>query len=171
MGRVQDNWQCTPPACASTFQMHYTYDYLGDLLSRSDMGGIISYTYTYDSAAQLSQMQMTANSVTNTILSGFSFNPLGQVTTATLGPMGSSMALSRGYNNRGQLLYMQNGSVYSIGSSSNPIQYYQDGNVSFLPDSVNGSWTYSYDDFNRLVSAALTGGSTYTWDTVQQCPA
>lgn len=90
MGRVQDNWQCTPANCGSgSFQMHYTYDYLGDLLSRSDMGGTLAYTYSYDSAARLSQMQMTANSSTSNVLSGISYNPLGQVTGATLGPTGS----------------------------------------------------------------------------------
>jgi RHS repeat-associated protein len=165
VGRMQDNWQCTPATCgSSSFPMHYTYDFLGNVLSRSDLSGSITYTYTYDSAAQLSQMQMTANSVTNTILSGLSYNPLGQVTGATLGSTGSSMALTRAYNSRGQLLYMQNGSIYSIGSSGNPILYYPNGSIRALPDSVNGSWTYAYDDFNRAASAAQSGGPTYTWD-------
>lgn len=59
---------------------------------------------------------------------------------------------------------MQNGSVYSLGSVGSPIQYHPDGNIRFAADNVNGSWTYAYDDFSRLVSAAKGGGATYTFD-------
>jgi len=36
--------------------------------------------------------------------------------------------------------------------------YSGNGNVLSSQDSVNGNWTYTYDDFNRLVSAHASSG-------------
>ena len=48
--------------------------------------------------------------------------------------------------------------IYSLG-----LTYKPNGDVDTGNDSVNGNWTYGYDAFNRLVSAAATGQS-YTYD-------
>ena len=48
--------------------------------------------------------------------------------------------------------------IYSLGLSYTP-----NGNVLAGNDSVNGNWTYGYDAFNRLTSAAATG-QAYTYD-------
>jgi YD repeat-containing protein len=52
--------------------------------------------------------------------------------------------------------------VYSVG-----IGYAGDGNVLTGNDSVNGNWTYAYDDFNRLVSSNKNSGQqtfAYAYD-------
>ncbi|HUY86577.1 MAG TPA: RHS repeat-associated core domain-containing protein [Acidimicrobiales bacterium] len=41
--------------------------------------------------------------------------------------------------------------------------YAPDSDILLANDSVNGNWTYGYDDFNRLASASMTGQS-YTYD-------
>ena len=43
------------------------------------------------------------------------------------------------------------GSLYSVGLS-----YFNDGNINTSADSVNGSWTYTYDDLNRVKTAVAS---------------
>lgn len=43
------------------------------------------------------------------------------------------------------------GSVYSLS-----LGYAPNGDVTSTNDSVNGNWTYSYDDFNRLMGSSCT---------------
>jgi RHS repeat-associated protein len=45
------------------------------------------------------------------------------------------------------------GNIYNLGLS-----YYPDSNVQTGSDSINGSWTYTYDDFNRLNTAVSAAG-------------
>ncbi|MBZ5597358.1 MAG: hypothetical protein LAN83_03465 [Acidobacteriia bacterium] len=53
------------------------------------------------------------------------------------------------------------GSIYSLSMAS----YGPNGDVLTANDSINGNWTYGYDDFNRLTSSSKTGASyTYLYD-------
>ena len=45
------------------------------------------------------------------------------------------------------------GGIYSLGLS-----YYPDSNVQTGADSINGNWSYTYDDFNRLNTAVSSAG-------------
>jgi YD repeat-containing protein len=38
------------------------------------------------------------------------------------------------------------------------------GNILNVTDTVNGTWTYAYDDFNRLSTAVATNGMGCSWD-------
>lgn len=52
--------------------------------------------------------------------------------------------------------------LYSVG-----VSYYNNGDVQTANDSVNGNWTYTYDDFNRLstaVASNITQGCSEAYD-------
>jgi RHS repeat-associated protein len=51
----------------------------------------------------------------------------------------------------------QNGTVYSYNLTRAP-----DGQIVQAVDSVNGTWNYTYDEFNRLTAAAERSGGTLT---------
>jgi RHS repeat-associated protein len=68
-----------------------------------------------------------------------------------------AIAETKTYTARGFLDVFTSGSVYSL-----DLNYHPDGNIATANDSVNGNWSYSYDDFNRLSAASKTGAS-YTW--------
>ena len=42
--------------------------------------------------------------------------------------------------------------------------YAADGDVLTGNDSVNGNWTYTYDDFNRALTAVSNTGEGCSWD-------
>lgn len=77
----------------------------------------------------------------------------GKVTAQALG---NGLTENFGYDNRGRITSysLTNGStsVYSFSLS-----YFLNGNVMTSTDSINGSWVYGYDDFNRLNSATVSG--------------
>jgi len=54
-----------------------------------------------------------------------------------------------------------NGFAFSLASGySFSLGYAPNGNVLSANDSVNGNWTYGYDDFNRLSTAVATNGNS-----------
>ncbi len=62
---------------------------------------------------------------------------------------------------------------FGLGGSSNltynapssGVTYKPNGNIGFGNDSVNGDWSYTYDDFNRVLTAQKTGVSfSYVYD-------
>jgi len=58
MGRIAQEWQCTPLNCGSgTFSLQYVYDYLGDVTSLVNSREGVTYSYSYDTAARLSKFQ------------------------------------------------------------------------------------------------------------------
>ena len=60
MGRAVDNWQATPVnAGTGWFQMHYAYNYLGNVTSHLNYKEGVTYTYTYDGAARLATSSKT----------------------------------------------------------------------------------------------------------------
>ncbi|MHB8756226.1 MAG: RHS repeat protein [Candidatus Acidiferrales bacterium] len=55
------------------------------------------------------------------------------------------------------------GSAYNLNMTS----YAPDGNILGVNDSANGNWTYTYDDFNRLIGANQNSGQavySYAYD-------
>ena len=79
----------------------------------------------------------TDYSVSASSSSGNGFSPA----SFSVSPSGSAMAGGSG------------GSIYSLGLS-----YYPDSNVQSGADSINGNWSYTYDDFNRLNTAVSSAG-------------
>jgi YD repeat-containing protein len=89
------------------------------------------------------------------------YNAAGAMLTASLG---NGINETRTYDGRLRLAGITDGSVYALTIPTSG-GYAGNGNVLTANDSVNGNWTYSYDAFNRLVSASKTGQSyTYGYD-------
>jgi RHS repeat-associated protein len=77
------------------------------------------------------------------------YNALGLVTQATFG---NGIVRNLGYDNRGRLTSLADGSLYSF-----TLGYAPDSNILTGNDSLNGNWTYTYDDFGRLATSGKTG--------------
>jgi YD repeat-containing protein len=83
----------------------------------------------------------------------------GPLSPRTLSPPTESIS----YTNRGQLQNLtvtaQSTTIYSLGMTYTP-----NGNVASANDSVNGNWTYSYDEMNRVIGASKNSGQqTYNY--------
>jgi hypothetical protein len=96
-----------------------------------------------------------------TLLSVSNYDPVG-LHVATLG---NGATETRSYNNRtwlGSMSVVKSGTtIYSLG-----LTYAGNGNVLTANDNnVNGNWTYTYDNLNRVHTASKTGQSfTYNPD-------
>lgn len=163
MGRVTGDWQCTPLNCgiASSFSLTFGYDYLGDVTSLANSNESATYTYSYDTLARLTNLQSSLSDSNHpgTLLTVNKYNPLGEVTQATLG---NGIVRNIGYDNRGRLTALADGSIYSVG-----LGYAGDSNIVTGNDSINGNWAYTYDDFNRLSASNKNSGAqtfTYAYD-------
>lgn len=158
MGRVARNDQCTPQNCGTgDFEMLYTYDLFGDMRSSTD-GQFDLFSDTYNAAAQLVSLvsSLSDSNHPGTLFSSATYDAPGQLTSAKFG---NGITENRNYNSRLETTSLSAGSVYSAS-----LGYAPNGDVSSANDSVNGSWTYSYDDFNRLASATGPGQAyTYTY--------
>jgi len=159
MGHVAEDWQCTPINCgSSSFSLSFSYDYLGDLLSLTNSEEGVTYTYSYDTLARLTKLQSSLSDSNHpgTLLTVNTYNPLGEVTKATLG---NGIVRTVAYDMRGRATSRTDGTVYSFS-----IGYAADGNILTGNDSINGNWTYTYDDFNRIASANKNNGQqTYSY--------
>ncbi len=165
MGRLLNNSQCTPQKCASSvFPITYTYDLIGNTLTGTNGLGI-TLTYFYNRAARLTALTSSLADANHPamLLSGVHYNAFGGQTSASLG---NSVNETMGYDPRGRLQSLNalkdTTTVYSFS-----LGYAGNGNVLTANDSVNANWTYSYDDFNRLVRAEPSGQTywyTYEYD-------
>jgi RHS repeat-associated protein len=159
MGRVTEDWQCTPLTCGiSTVSLAFSYDYLGDVTSLANSNEGATYTYSYDTLARLTKLQSSLSDSNHpgTLLTVNTYNPLGEVTQATLG---NGIVRNMGYDNRGRQTSLTDGSIYNFG-----LGYAGDSNIVTGNDSINGNWTYTYDDFNRLsASNKNSGAQTFTY--------
>ena len=67
-----------------------------------------------------------------------------------------------GYDKRGRLSSLKDGSIYNFS-----LGYANNSNVLTGTDSINGGWTYTYDDMARLSTASKTGEAlNWTYDPV-----
>jgi RHS repeat-associated protein len=161
MGRVLNNSQCTPQNCGTGFfPVSYNYDLVGDITSATN--GLGTMTYSYNVAPRLTTISSSLSDANHpgTLLSGVHYNAFAAQTSASLG---NGLGESLTYYPRG---WLQSLSVGISGSTYNlSLTYAADGDVLTANDSVNGNWTYAYDDFNRLISASKTGQAfSYDYD-------
>jgi len=140
--------------------MNYTWDLAGNLTSYSN-GVWPQYNQSFNLAGRLTTL--TSSYVDSqhpaTLFSNASYNGFGELLTATLG---NGLAETRTYNARGWLATIGDGSAYTLTVPS-ANGYAGNGNILAANDSVNGNWSYTYDDFNRLSTAAKNGVGTYSW--------
>jgi len=163
MGRITANDQCTPGACATARNyFDYAYhDYLGGELTATNGLGY-TVTSNLDTAGRLLTATTTLQDGNHpgTLFSNAVYGVFG-LTSASIGP---SVNLSITQQNRGwtqsivDKLASNGTTIYSVtvGHASN-------GDVNSANDSVNGNWTYTYDEFNRL-TAASNSTTSLTWN-------
>jgi RHS repeat-associated protein len=162
MGRIAGDWQCTPLNCGTgSFSLQYQYDYLGDVTQFANAREGATYTYSYDTLARLTKLQSSVSDSNHpgTLLTVNTYNPLGEATKATLG---NGIVRNVGYDNRGRLTSLTDGSIYSFALGFAPDNDIVTGN-----DFINGNWNYGYDDFNRISASNKNSGQqtfSYVYD-------
>lgn len=159
MGRPVINWQCTPRVCGTTaYLLSYGYDLAGDLISASNGTGV-TLSYSYNSAARLTGVTSNFVDVQHpaTLLSNVHYNQFGLLSDT----LGNGLNENMGYSPRGiPQSYSSMPYSFSLGLAAN-------GSVTSGNDSVNGNWTYSYDNFNRLAGSNKNAGAqtfSYVYD-------
>jgi RHS repeat-associated protein len=160
MGRIVKQWQCVPFDCGTgELSLPYTYDLMGNMTSAGN-GASVTISYAYNAAAEITSVTSSLSNPTHpaTLFSNAVYNAPALLTSALLG---NGVSESRSYNSRMRLTSLTAGSLYSLSMSS----YAPDGDILSVNDSVNGNWTYTYDDFNRLATANAIGQAyTYKYD-------
>jgi len=160
---VQYPYTCVTPNAPNSFA--YSYDLAGNMTSGSN-GYFHTYTYTYNTAGRLTALTSDISDSTDppNLLSAVHYNALGLATSDTLGN-GETESFS--YSNRGRAqssTVSQNSSThYSFNISS----FAPNGNILAASDSADGTWSYSYDPFNRLVGSNKNSGQAvfnYVYD-------
>jgi len=161
LGRVKINSQCTPQNCSANtvFPINYTYDLLGDWLSSTNGEGV-TLSYTYNIAPRLLTLSSNYGNSPPTLFSAAHYNAAGKLTGASLN--NGALTETRAYDARLRLASLTAGALHSVTIPATG-GYAPNGDILLANDSVNGNWTYAYDDFNRLLSANATG-QAYTYD-------
>ncbi len=172
MGRIIMNNQPTPGAPAGGYPMSYTYDLAGDLLTSTISPGA-TVTYGYNLAKRVTSVtsSFTGTNFPATLFSNAHYNAFGERVSASYGTVGSTSGISeiRSYDTRGRAT----GAFTQLNGGAGleafgGITYYPNGNMETVSDAINygGTWTYSYDAFNRLSSASdlNDNGTTSTYN-------
>jgi RHS repeat-associated protein len=166
MGRVVRDEQCIYVGLGGCKAAFATYNLYGSLASFTDVTST-QLTYGYNSAARLNSVTSSLSDTNHpgTLMSSFQYNALGLPNTDSVGTSGITDHF--GYTNRGwmssywacsvpgstctasQLIY-----TFNMTPSQGGLGYAPNGNIVYAGDWVNGNWTYSYDDFNRILTAS-----------------
>jgi RHS repeat-associated protein len=150
-GRVVDqNWYNSNPANAKE-EYQYSYDRDSNRLSRQDVQHPLNNeTYSYDALNQLASFQRGSHS------QSWTPDALGNFSTVTTTDNGVPQTQNRTHNQQNELI--------NIGTPS--LVYDNNGNLT--QDNTTGpSSVYTYDAWNRLVSATTPNGSvTYQYDAL-----
>jgi RHS repeat-associated protein len=165
MGRLAELWQENPVNSNNIF-VSYGYDLIGDETARSLNN--LNYAATFGGAARLltfSQTNFTNATNPPNLLTSPHYNAFGQLSLATFA---NGLSESWNYDNRGRLkgaavgTNCGNGTGTCSGSSvySFSLGFAPNSNVMTANDSINGNWTYSYDQLNRLSGASSTSGQS-----------
>jgi RHS repeat-associated protein len=150
-GNVAINHQCTPRTCASgVFQFNYGYNNLGQTTSATNGEGV-TFGYNYDAIGRFSSLSSSAadgNHPQYPVSSVSWNNAFGAPNSVTLG---NGMVENYGFDPLGNFQSVSS-SAYSLSLTTLP-----NGTVTSANDSVNGNWSYTYDEFNRLAAASKSG--------------
>ena len=182
IGRVKQLWQHTPAQGPSNIAIAYDYDTIGDELDfvvGNGVPGSTEYVSTYNAAGRLTSFTTPSyNDATNpsNLLTNAQYDPFGHLVAATFA---NGLSQSWAYDNRGRPHAMAVGTTCSAGTCSGSmvysysVGYTGDSDVLSATDSVNGTWSYTYDGFNRLAtsncsancpSGSSTEGFSYGYD-------
>jgi RHS repeat-associated protein len=164
MGRVIRQWQQTPDLAPGGDFLYYTYDLAGDLASSTNGVGV-TFNNTVNGAVRLTTMtsSLVDSNHPGTLFSAAHYNAAGSLLSGSLGTVISE---TRTYDPRLRLASIADGSNYSLTIPSSG-GYAPNSDILSANDSVNGNWTYSYDDFNRLSGSNQNSGQavySYVYD-------
>lgn len=143
----------------NAYHLAYTYDYLGNVQTAVNDRENATYTSTYDTAGRLIQFGSSLSDANHpgTLFTVNQYNPMGQIQQATFG---NGIVRNNVYDNRGRLTSQTDGTVYNFSLNFRP-----NSNIFTGSDSINGNWTYTYDDFDRIATSSKTGQSfNYQYD-------
>lgn len=168
IGRITAQYQQTPVYCVrgspGYYPVSYSYDLAGDMTLSSN-GNFVNSNYSYNNAGRLTSV--TSSYVDSqhpaSLLSGATYNAFGGLATDTLGD-GETESFT--YDNRVRLQAVS-AKYNSTPTYSFSLTFAPNSNVLASIDSVNGSWTYSYDPFNRLTGSNQNSGAavySYAYD-------
>jgi len=167
MGRIKNDWQCTPYNCGSGFwNLQYGYGIDGSLATSTN-GQNVTFSYLYNQAQRLTQLNsnLVDSSHPATLLSGLHYNQFGEVTSDSLG---NGVTEAAGFDARGRLQYvsavMGASTIYTINSSASPITYASDDSLLGTNENANGNWAYTYDALGRISTANKSGGASLSYD-------
>jgi RHS repeat-associated protein len=99
VGRIKNQWQCTPQNCGTTFfNLAYNYDYMGNIISSANGMGV-TLTYGYNGAAELTSLASSLSDANhpNPLLTVNSHTPFGQPSSDS---PGNGMIEKREFDNR-----------------------------------------------------------------------
>jgi RHS repeat-associated protein len=153
MGRPVWEGSCAGANCYSTVRgFLHAYDYTGNVIAVTD-----SYTgqitKTRNTAGQVTAITSAWSDTTHpgTLLSGVTYNALGEVVGATYG---DGLVKQNWYDTNGRLTQSEDGTY--PGKFHLYLTYNPNSTISEYQDDVTGRWDYTYDAFNRLATANLT---------------
>jgi RHS repeat-associated protein len=173
MGRTAQLWDCQHINCPLPhIVFSYDYDLLGnemDYFVGEGPHGSVEYVSAYNGAGRLSSFtNPTFVDATNpaNLLTGVQYDPLGHVIS---GNLANGLAISSAYDGRSRVTAMAVGTTCANGNCTTnkyryTVAYSGDGDVTSSTDTVNGNWTYVYDDLNRISSAVGNNGQGCSWD-------
>ena len=129
----------------------FTYDSTGRRTSSTDQLGHSLY-YSYDAAGRLSSMTNELNA----LVVQYQYDPTGRIATKTLG---SGLFNTYQYDPAGQLLSLTN--ALANGTVLSSFNYTYDGRGRRTTmTTLDGNWTYAYDDIGQLTNAVYVAVTT-----------
>ncbi len=159
MGRISNRYVCVPGNCTYTLGTWASYDQVGDLITSALADGI-QVNATYDGAGGLSEATTSANNTPVSVISNATYGPIGM----TQAELGNGLIEHFAYDNRMRL------NSYAVGTTSTTkysyaLSFFPNGNIQTASDVVNGTWNYSYDTLNRVLTGASSStGLSWTYD-------
>jgi RHS repeat-associated protein len=170
-GRVQNTSQCIPSWCGvstpSAFTRSYSYDWennpIGESYGTATGGTLASLTYAVNLAGQLTSVSGGQDHSLSSLFTATTLTPYGP----TAASLGNGVAATSTYDpfgrSSGTQLTKSGTALYTYTAQ------WVGGRVNSSSDSVNGTASYGYDNFNRLNSATIgssagTMNMTWTYD-------
>lgn len=154
MGRVLLNAECVALNCPHLFNFNYGYDLLGDVLTSANGNGI-TYTNTYSVAPILTAMATSwlSSTTSGNLIFNMQYNGFGTPNSAQLN---NNILEGWGYDTRGrpQSYSAVVGADTRYGFSA--VTYSGNGSILSANDRINGTWVYTYEDFNRIATSSCT---------------
>ena len=174
-------------SCTQRGNISYTYDFYGNVLSRTDENGHTT-SYTYDSNGNVTTVTVPVTSTTNATTT-YTYNNFGEVLTST-DPLGN--VTTNNYDGAGNLLSVTtpapgNGASASVtkfayngpgeltqitdplGNQTN-IAYFPTGMIQTITDAQSHVTTYAYDSQGNRTSVtdANSKQTTFTYDSMNR---